>query len=97
MLRFVFFFPSFSPSALMKHQASSPKPPLAHVSPNTPKSRPKRARTPIRLEAKTKTPTATKQTRERHSEYLGMHKCSETSAVYLDSRLLIICEGLLRE
>ncbi|XP_017330889.1 MAP7 domain-containing protein 1a isoform X2 [Ictalurus punctatus] len=55
-----------SPSALMKHQASSPKPPLAHVSPNTPKSRPKRARTPIRLEAKTKTPTATKQTRERH-------------------------------
>ncbi|XP_053488215.1 MAP7 domain-containing protein 1a isoform X5 [Ictalurus furcatus] len=55
-----------SPSALMKHQASSPKPPLALVSPNPPKSRPKRARTPIRLEAKTKTPTATKQARERH-------------------------------
>ncbi|KAF4088029.1 hypothetical protein AMELA_G00078130 [Ameiurus melas] len=54
------------PSALMKHQASSPKPPLALVSPNTPKSQPKRARTPIRLEAKTKTPTATEQGRERY-------------------------------
>ncbi|XP_060778175.1 MAP7 domain-containing protein 1a isoform X2 [Neoarius graeffei] len=56
-----------SPSAPMKQRASSPRPPSALVSPNTPKSRPKRARTPIRVGAHTKTPTAAEQARERHT------------------------------
>ncbi|XP_053089660.1 MAP7 domain-containing protein 1a isoform X5 [Pangasianodon hypophthalmus] len=55
-----------SPSALIKQRASSPRPPSSLVSPNTPKSRPKRARTPLRVEAHTKTPAAAEQAQERH-------------------------------
>lgn len=55
------------PSPLTKQRASSPRPALALVSSNTPKSRPKRPRTPMRVEARTKTPTATEHTQERHT------------------------------
>ncbi|TSK34920.1 Mitogen-activated protein kinase kinase kinase 5 [Bagarius yarrelli] len=56
------------PSPLTKQRASSPRPPSALVSSNTPKSRPKRARTPIRVEARTKpSATATEQAQERHT------------------------------
>ncbi|XP_058246211.1 MAP7 domain-containing protein 1a isoform X3 [Hemibagrus wyckioides] len=51
----------------LKQRASSPRPPSALVSSNTPKSRPKRARTPIRVEAHTKTPTTVQQAREHHT------------------------------
>lgn len=59
----------FSPGALMKQRASSPRPPSALVSSNTPKSRPKRAQTPVRVEPHTKTPSAVEQARKHHSEY----------------------------
>ncbi|XP_053351012.1 MAP7 domain-containing protein 1a isoform X1 [Clarias gariepinus] len=52
---------------LMKHRTSSPRPPPAIVSPNTPKSRPRRARTPIRVEARAKTPVVADHARERQT------------------------------
>ncbi|XP_060725956.1 MAP7 domain-containing protein 1a [Tachysurus vachellii] len=56
-----------SPGALMKQRASSPRPPSALVSSNTPKSRPKRAQTPVRVEPHTKTPSAVEQARKHHT------------------------------
>ncbi|XP_050987170.1 LOW QUALITY PROTEIN: MAP7 domain-containing protein 1a [Labeo rohita] len=44
--------------------AVSPKPPSAAVSPSTPKARPKRARTPARVETRTASPVAIERVRE---------------------------------
>ncbi|XP_051575557.1 MAP7 domain-containing protein 1-like isoform X2 [Myxocyprinus asiaticus] len=44
--------------------AVSPKPPSARVSPNTPKARPKRARNPAHMEARTASPVAIERVRE---------------------------------
>ncbi|XP_027005357.2 MAP7 domain-containing protein 1a isoform X4 [Tachysurus fulvidraco] len=56
-----------SPGTLMKQRASSPRPPSALVSSNTPKSRPKRAQTPVRVEPHTKTPSVVEQARKHHT------------------------------
>ncbi|XP_046703343.1 MAP7 domain-containing protein 1a isoform X2 [Silurus meridionalis] len=52
-----------SPSAHIKQRASSPRPPPALISTITPKSRPKRPRTPIRVEAHAKTAEQTLESR----------------------------------
>ncbi|KAL1259768.1 hypothetical protein QQF64_010345 [Cirrhinus molitorella] len=44
--------------------AVSPKPPSASVNPSTPKARPKRARTPARVETRTASPVAIERVRE---------------------------------